>query len=168
MRISHHYNTNSMVCVPEKNNETSSHQDTKKRHRENLFFEILDTFILLLYSNFHFSNRKFLAWKLIFLHHVVHSKMQFHFGSWHDAMAAFKRLNQIPRGNEMILRKMKLFECCWFGPSPPLVISVHQLPVLQAMQKHQAKVRQSSFQTSIVIRKDNKILLEATLEKYIA
>ena len=84
MRISHHYNTNSMVCVPEKNNETSSHQDTKKRHRENLFFETLDTFILLLYSNFHFSNRKFLAWKLIFLHHVVHSKMQFHFGSWHD------------------------------------------------------------------------------------
>ena len=114
---------------------------------------------------FETGNKLFLAWKLIFLHHVVHSKMQFHFGSWHDAMAAFKRLNQIPRGNEMILRKMKLFECCWFGPSPPLVISVHQLPVLQAMQKHQAKVRQSSFQTSIVIRKDNKILLEATFEK---
>ena len=149
------------MCTWEKqwNKFTSGH--TQKRHRENLFFETLDTFILLLYSNFHFSNRKFLAWKLIFLHHVVHSKMQFHFGSWHDAMAAFKRLNQIPRGNEMILRKMKLFECCWFGPSP-LVISVHQLPVLQAMQKHQAKVRQSSFQTSIVIRKDNKILLEAT------
>ena len=51
MRISHHYNTNSMVCVPEKNNETSSHQDTqKKTPRKSIFRDIRHLYFATLFK----------------------------------------------------------------------------------------------------------------------
>ena len=47
---------------------------------------------------FQTGNKLFLAWKLIFLlpAHVVHSKMQFHFGSWHDG--CFQKVKSNTKG----------------------------------------------------------------------
>ena len=51
MRISHHYNTNSMVCVTwEKQWNKFTSGQTKKRHRENLFFEIRHLYFATLFE----------------------------------------------------------------------------------------------------------------------